>query len=277
MDALVALKALTAKNLIFVSVSLNGAAGRPFVLDTAASATIVDTRVARDDGLEPRRTVHSGGAGAETCLLAEIETVTARVGDTTLSPVYSADLSALGEFTGIAIDGIAGGDLFSKNAVAIDFAAKQVTLSPAGAFKPGPTDVSVALRDSAAICCTIDAELRFRSKRLRGRFLVDTGAPAFDVVLAAPFARRHRLRPGPRAARAEVPGLCATSALVRLAGKARLHLGGLDPIDVTVFASFDRVGMLASGAVDGLVGGELLRRLDRVVVDVSGRRLVVRR
>jgi len=273
-DVLRELKAASARNLLFLPVRLGAGAEHRFVLDTGASATIVDSRVAAAERLRPGATIDSQGAGADRCPIAELD-AKGRSGRTTLSPVYAADLSALGNFVATPIAGIAGGDLFSHNVVALDFAGRRATLLPAS-YARGPRDMVIPLLPPRGVCCTAVGTLHVQSKTLRGRFLIDTGAPAFEVVLAAPFAKQNGLLPSDRTGALQVPGLCSMSVLVPLPGAATLRLGDVAADRVAVFASFDAEGALASGDFDGVIGGALLRRLGEVFVDVPHRRLVVR-
>jgi hypothetical protein len=275
-DLLRDLSAASARNLLFLPVRLGGAAERPFVLDTGASLTIVDSGIAAEEGLRAGPAVVTRGAGADRCPLARLETAKARAGRTSLAPVFAADLGGLASFLGMPIAGIAGGSLFSKAVVALDFARGEARLLPPGSFQPAPRDRVVPLLDPRGTCCLAEVILRFRSKTLRGRFLVDSGAPGFEVILAAPFARNSGLLPADSSGKIEVPGLCATSSLVPLPGKAALRLGDVAVSRVNLFASLDAQGALASSDFDGVIGGALLRRLGEVLVDAPHRRLVIR-
>src|SRR5205814_7052437 len=125
--------------------------------------------------------------------------------------------------------------------------------------------------------CTIEAKLQFRGKTLRGRFLVDTGAPGFELIVAAQFARRHALGTPPAASRIEAPGLCVRTAMGRLRGKARIQMDGLPALEIAPFVSLDQKGVLADGSIDGVIGGDLLRRFGTIVIDLPQRRILVRR
>ena len=261
-------RAATARNLLFLPVTL-GDSQRSFVVDTGASSTIVNARIAREAGLALGSVAFSRGAGADRCPLAAVE-VGARAGKTALSPVYAADLGALEDFSGVRIDGIAGASLFAKAPVALDVSSRTVALLDE--LVPAAGDVPIPVVEG---CCVIEAEILAGAVKARGRFLLDTGAPGLEVVIAAPFARRHRLERA-REAATGIPGLCAPSTMVPVDGRVRIRVGLLPSRVVTAFLSVDREGVLADGTLDGAIGGELLRRLGTIVIDRLHRRIVVR-
>ena len=72
-EELRAIKAATARNLLFIPVRLGDLPERPFVLDTGASAMVVNSRLAREAELAPGPAIHSGSAGDDRCPLAAVQ------------------------------------------------------------------------------------------------------------------------------------------------------------------------------------------------------------
>src|SRR5256885_2036383 len=78
-DELRAIKAATARNLLFIPVRLGDGPEHQFALDTGASAMVVNSRVAREARLTLGPIIHSGSAGDDRCPLAAVQ-VTATAG-----------------------------------------------------------------------------------------------------------------------------------------------------------------------------------------------------
>ena len=105
-----------------VPVHLNGRGPFRFVLDTAASKTIVDSGLARELGLSlGPETMGLGAGGLLPVRLTRIGVL--RVGELELRDleVGVADLSGLSRVLGVRVEGILGYDFFAGAVLTIDY------------------------------------------------------------------------------------------------------------------------------------------------------------
>lgn len=266
------------KNLLFATVGIDGHGEHSLVLDTGASATaILNERLGRKLQLPASRTVTLGGAGSNDCKAAATAPMLLTVSRRKLQPVEldMIDLSGIERFVGRPIEGIIGGSLFNNYAVALDF-----TTSRAVALADGDRDyigfTAIPLSSGTGLCCFVELHLSIASRDLRGRFLIDTGAPSIDIALAPRFVQEHNLPPAATAKTVALPALCATSSLLSYPHTADVRIGNFRLRQVNVLLSLDRAGAFADGAFDGIVGGSFLRRFGELVLDVPKARLLVK-
>jgi len=122
-------QATLTNNLVVLPVSINGSRPLPFVLDTGASATVIDRRQAEGLGLAATTgtDVSTGGGDVDA---AEIKAVTLRIGPVALPDlnVFAIDLGGLSAGLGQRIAGILGYEIFHRYVVQIEYAGAVVTL-----------------------------------------------------------------------------------------------------------------------------------------------------
>ena len=111
-------------NLLFVSVRVGSSDALSFILDTGASATVLNRPVAERLGLDLHASedARTGGGSVQT---ASATGITLLVGDMSLPDVtiVAIDLSGLQAGLGRPVDGILGYDVFRRYVVGIDYAA----------------------------------------------------------------------------------------------------------------------------------------------------------
>jgi hypothetical protein len=161
----------------------NGTGSAPhhglFVVDTAATTTIVDPAVARTIG-------GKGGAGEQ---LAG-KTLRLAGAEVSQRPVSVFSLDAWSRQTGRPVSGIAGSDIFRYFGARIDYVHQLLTLVPPQSCAVPKTE-HVALRLLGGLPF-LEADVQTADGRtVRGLFLLDTGQGGPGMVLTAEFARAH--------------------------------------------------------------------------------------
>ena len=254
------IQAASQANLLILPIRIGDQPERPFIFDTGASSTLIVNR--RQSGEGSRRTL--GGAGSAKCEAARLPATTLRVlrQRFTTDDAVAMDLSALQEFLQRPLPGVIGGDLLREHVWLLDYArgTARIVKPP----KPN-TLVPVPIRPVGKLCCSVEAVLTVGSKRIAGRFLIDTGAPGIGVVLTRAAAVRHGLLNDGQLQFA-LPGLCA-SAEVSSYGNATLAVADVPPQTIPLLLSRDTDGALAGGDYIGVVGGEVLGKFGRAIID----------
>lgn len=275
-ETLTGLQRIAKQNLVTIPVQLNGGAAVPFALDSGASSTIVNERLAVTLHLKQGNTFIGQGAGTGDCTLRELLQVRVRAGpDDIGSSVFAAPLEPLERFMGLRMNGIVGGALFLTHIVSIDYRTRKAHISKTTNFVPEPTDARISVSPSGLLCCIANAEIELHGTRRRARLLIDTGALPFEIVLTREFALHRRIAPDSRTEILEAPGLCGMSRIAKTVGIT--HIPGLPSLSVTIFISSDNKGALSSANFDGVIGSELLRRLGTVIFDAPHNRVLFRR
>jgi len=213
-----------------------------FLLDTGASPSVVDVKVARELGLH-------GQAGALQLLNGTVRDESATLPELRLGPIHKQalpvvvrDLSFIQKELGIQVDATIGLDVIGQTSFSIDYRERRLLFGPAAhvrnavSFHPEPPFIAV--------------ELQVQRRRLR--LLVDTGTPGLTL-----FRQRVRgLDAVP--ARATAPSQTMAGPLAAnqvLLSDVRLGAASLGPQVASVVE--DATG--AGGNCDGLIGPAALR------------------
>jgi len=112
-----------------VRVFVNGQGPFRFVLDTAASKTIIDRELAESLGLpEGPEAMALGAGGLMPVRLTHLEEL--RLGDLSLRDleVGVADLSAFREVLDVPVEGVLGSDVLEGLVITIDYRRKRLSL-----------------------------------------------------------------------------------------------------------------------------------------------------
>lgn len=265
-------------NLLFATVSIDDKGDHSLILDTGASATaVLDERLGRKLHLHAPRTITLGGGGSDNCKAAVTNPLSLTVSGKRLQAVglNLLDLSPIERLVGRPVEGVIGGRLFNNYAVALDFATARAVVLAKGAYNyPGFTAIPIS--SSQGLCCLVELHLSIASRQLRGRFLIDTGAPSIDVALAPRFLQDNNILPAASAKTITLPTLCATSTLALYEPTAEVRIGTVTVPQVSLLLSLDRTGAFANGGFDGIIGGVFLRRFHKAVVDVPNGRLLLK-
>lgn len=154
--------------LIIVRGSAGPLKGLNFLLDTGASPSVLDSKVAGRLHLNVEPTaiaVLNGNVQGGTATVPNLQFGSIRRDDL---PVLIEDLSFLKKALPIQVDGIVGLDVLGQNSFVIDYTSREIRFGPA----PSMTgSIPLQLKEGLAI---VDATVNHASVHL----LLDTGAPS---------------------------------------------------------------------------------------------------
>jgi predicted aspartyl protease len=140
--------------------------GLNFLLDTGASPTVLDPRLAQKLHLEEQPAsivVVDGRARAGRAVVPSLEFGPIRIGNL---PVLIEDLSFLERALPVRIDAIVGLDVLGQSSFMIDYLSREIHFGPVPRL---PVSIPLRMREGLAI---VDAEVNHSPAHL----LVDTGA-----------------------------------------------------------------------------------------------------
>jgi hypothetical protein len=261
-------------NLVLLRGRVNGSAPLWFILDTGASATVIDAKAARRMRLKARGSVTGNGAAGEATA-ARLDAASVTLGGAAVDnlTLYALPLDFLSASFGRSIGGVLGNDVIGKFVVEIDYANRVVNFYAPTSYdyRGGGAVVPVTVEDDGLIFTRGEIEVAGRGP-LACKFEIDTGSTS-AVLLNTPFVNRHDLLSSvPRPKGINIGGVGGTgSAVLGRVGAVRVAGFTLrDPV-----ARFSRAtkGDYASAKYDALMGGEIFRRF-KLVVDLSRRRLI---
>ena len=201
------------QNLVTVPVQLNGNPAVPFALDSGASSTIINERLASKLRLQEGKTVVGYGAGIGPCTLRELLEVRVSAGGNNVdSSAFAASLEGLENFLEWPINGVVGGALFLTHVVSIDYRTRTAQISGMTNFVPRPNDARILVARSGLLYCVAHAEIQLHEMHWPARLLIDTGALPFEIILTHEFAARTTFTLDGGTEIMEVPGLCGSLA-----------------------------------------------------------------
>jgi predicted aspartyl protease len=264
-----------ASNVFFVRVHIGDTGPFWFTVDTGATLTVIDPAAAARAGLVVRAAGQRPNVGVgEDAVDLSTTSATIRIdGLPDFSPpfLYVMPVQAGASVLGHAIDGVLGTEVLRRYVVEFDYTRSRVTLHrPAAASGLAAGGVPITLDGNVLLA---PATLAFLDgSRLPARILVDTGSNG-SLTLTTPFVRRHSLATRFRTTRASaaigVNGM-SVAPVIDLVSLAFGHALIRAP-EAALSSAVS--GLHASGDFDGILGAELLRRADRLVIDYPGRRL----
>ncbi|MBX3151995.1 aspartyl protease family protein [Candidatus Obscuribacterales bacterium] len=167
-------------NEILVMASVNGLPNRPFILDTGATQSIVDTATFRDMIAKPSEEVAiTTGSGAMKMGFANLKTF--QIGDIVLDnvPVAIADLSKFSQFLATRPHGLIGANILKRFLITIDYDKQELLLQDPDRVKIPEGAVAVETKPSLGVSgLAVEGVI---DNNLKLSFLVDSGA-AFNHV-----------------------------------------------------------------------------------------------
>jgi hypothetical protein len=269
---------------VWLSVRVNGSPPLRFELDTGSSLDVVDRARAEELGLsiKERGLEWNVGVGDGLTRRASARQVALEIAGLPVvaERVEILDLQPMARGKGRQMDGMLGATLLDQFVVAIDYAARTVTLyDPTRYVYDGSGEV-LTLRPVAGTLrlWAVRAEIAVGfAEPVEGDFIVDSPV-ALAAVLTTGFVRDHELLWAAHRA----PAGLQTGEMLGLGGVSRawvgrvaeLRLGSLVvPAPMVAFANTDR-GVLAGRRIAGVLGGGTLSRF-RVILDCARHRMIL--
>jgi hypothetical protein len=262
-------------NVIFLQVRVNGSEPLWFVLDTGASATILDAARAKALGIKVSGGGDVEGAGENSTAAGMAKNVSFGLPgvDFHAREVGVLPLSNLNRYVGRVVEGVLGHDFFSHFVVEIDYAARIINVyDPKGFQYSGPGDsIPLELKDNGP---SVHARLNLPGRApIEGSFRIDTGG-SHALILNTPFVKTQKvLESISKTIAAPAAGVGGETS-VRLGRVQNLQLGRFaleEP--VTTFAQSPK-GALANPDLTGNIGGGILRRF-KVIFDYRNHRMIL--
>jgi len=234
--------------LIFLPLRINGSRPLSFALDTGSTRILIDRKLAADLGLKASGSGSLQGAGAGRIPIEFIHDVNIALPGVESAgyDLSTADLQPLEAVDGGKVDGIIGYPLLSRFVIAVDYAAKKLTLTLPEAFHPDDAAqvLPIELRDKWPF---VKGELVLPGPvTVQDSFLIDSGSSdAVDHPIVMTLQSRVPSKSGVGLG-AEVQGATARATSFRLGrytvvGPLVACCGGTD-------------------ATSKLIGSEILRR-----------------
>ncbi len=257
-------------NKPFVTVQLNDSRPLYFVFDAGCPFTLLNTGLARELGFTPAPSdVRVGGFAPAFEPMACVRVLGAAIPDIRVGEIELDHVSAV---EGVRVDGLVGGEFFSRYVVLIDYPRSSVSVFPASFDYRGDGVIMPLEIDHLAFT---EGVIQTRDGRsVRGKFIVDTGV-RMPLLLNGPFVDRNDLLAGETAVRGITVGVGAQGEtrgdVFRVPG---FRMQGLEMDDVIAVASRDTVVLGSDDGLAGIIGGDLLRRY-RVWFDYPHHRLIL--
>lgn len=258
--------------LIYVEVAVNGSEPVPFLLDTGATGSLVSPATARVAGLHGYESKAIGGPGSGggpglggTQAGEIVHGVSLRAGNFEFPPqdVMVAPVGAVTAGTGHRTDGILSVSRLDE--IEIDYGSGVIRFDSADRA-PLAGGIPLRLEDGFPL---IEAEIGLpQGGRIRGTFLVDTGAKLAGLILTRSFLDRHPeiLRCGehPR-----IPNIAVFGGEMQLEGGrvASLGFGRYTLAQPFTLFAHSRSAIFDGQGIDGVIGTQLLSRF-RIVMDL---------
>ena len=268
-----------ASNKPFVQVSINGAPKQWFILDTGCAGTsVIAKEYAERAGLQGQdeTQTHLGAGEGVRVGVATVRDVTLDVGGVAMkSPelrIFS--LAHVAPFEGRRVDGLIGQDFLERHVVEIDYQRRRIRILDPARFVPSGGGIAIPITVEGGHPVAEGAITVREGPPIPGRFLIDTGVRA-TIILFRPFSVAHRLLDAPgNLQRATIGGGAGGETRGDIGRLATLRIGPAEFQDPIAIFSRDTVGVFATGELDGIIGGELLRR-SKVTFDYPHSRILL--
>jgi Aspartyl protease/PDZ domain len=269
---------LAGENYVLIKARVNGSEPLTFLLDSGGgSGLVLYYKAAQALKLEIVGKGKGGGAGEGT-----FETASIKGASLSLSGVTMNDQTFVvfpPEKTGItggrAVDGVIGCALFKRYVVEIDYQSRVVSLFEPALYQYAGRGESIPLNILSNLpFVRMQIPLAGR-KPLEDKFIVDTGAGRFAIILNAPVVASNNLLAVPPKTITE-PGASGVGGEIKLTvGRwPSLQLGHFTLTNPVVHFAQDRKGAFASSEFGGVIGGELLSRF-KVIFDYAHQRMIL--
>lgn len=261
-------------NHIYVKAQVNHGEWLWFIFDTGAGVTVMDRSRAESLGLPLEGKLQGRGAGEGTVDVSLIPKATFTLPGVELidQTIMAMALGMVSPYEGRAVDGILGYDLISRFVVRIDYAAGRIDLLEPKSFSYSGSGqrLSLVMEEGHP---HVSAELLVGGKRVRGHFLIDTGART-ALHLSRPFCEENQLADAVPTIAGGFSAGVGGETKQRIGRVAELKLGDLVLKDVVTGFSEDQKGAGASRDESGIIGGDALRQFT-VIFDYSRNEMIL--
>ena len=265
-----------AQNHIYFPASVNGKPASQFVFDTGAEASAIDAGHAKALGLATKGKFEGRGAGPNSAEVSLIESPTISFGGISvpLQMLATIPLSSITLREGREMQGVVGYNVTSNFITDIDYAKRELRFHEPSSYTPNAGAVALPLSLLGEIPI-VNVKVTMRDGRtFDARMLVDTGARN-AVALNRPFIEKNDL------ARSIGPSFEGPLGL-GIGGAVTQKVGRLKSIEIAGFTINDPITSFSTGTsavesnpeIDGLIGGDILKRLT-VTVDYPHERFLL--
>lgn len=259
-------------NLIYVQTRVNDSVPLWFILDTGASASILNERVAKELGLRAGRRERGTGTGG-AIEVGMIDHVSLSLPGVTVTDqtIGAFPLDTFAPVAARSVGGIIGYDFIKEFVVEIDYSRRVINLYDPKTFSYRGAGQLIPLR--IARTPFIDAKLLIEGHApIVGSFEVDTGSDS-AVSLNSPFVKKNRLL-------SVIRSTVETPEDEELGGKSRSFVGRVKGFQVgkfvlenpVVLLSEDTEGAMADEGNAGPIGNQVFSRF-KVTIDYSRSRM----
>jgi hypothetical protein len=247
-------------NRVLLGVAVNDHPPSTFILDTGAARTVIEKDYAAQRGIRATGQTQAMGAAA-SIKVGVARDLVFTFGDIRL-PATDVPLIPLGPVnlrTGTPVQGVLGKEAFSAYVVDIDYERGTVAFHDRRSFATPKEAVTVPLRFTHGSIPQVDVRLTLPDGRtVPARLHLDTGAGP-GLILTRGFARKHDINL-PDAIDTAI-GLGVGGGMTERTGRiARLDFAGFSIDRPIAIVSNSTTGVLGDAQVDGLLGGDILRR-----------------
>jgi len=269
---------IAGENYLLIKARVDGSGPLTFILDSGGSSGLVlYYQAAEALKLKGAGKGKGGGAGERTFETTSIKGASLSLSGVTMNNltfvVFPPDIK--GDTAGRAVDGVIGYSLFRRYVVEIDYQSRVVNLYEPDLYQYAGSGESIPI-SILSNYAFVQAQIPLPGRRpLAGRFIVDTGAGRFSLILNAPVVAANNLLAVAQKTIPEPYALGVGGQVKLSVGRwPSLQLGHFEFADPVIHFAQDRKGALASSDFSGAIGGELLRRF-KVIFDYPHQRMIL--
>jgi hypothetical protein len=262
---------------VVIQVKVNNSRPLSFVLDTGDKFAIIDLERAKELGLTLQGELSAGGAGSERPTGAFVRNSTFTIPGLAgfSQPVNIAlPIRILAPRMGQDFDGILGSEFIKEFVLELDYQARVIKLHDKDKFKYTGPGESIPIKLNGAGHPVIDGEVTpIGSDPVKGKFVLDIGSGA-ALILYSPFVIAHRLlSPDLKTVKAIGVGGAGGASNGRIGRVTELKIGAFKISNPTTLFSEDKEGALASAAVLGNIGAQVMSKF-RLLLDYGHDRII---
>ncbi len=255
---------------IFVTLSLNGAPGMVFLLDTGSPSNILNMRTSVAMGLKSLSIQQQKGLGLGPgkVYVAAAKDIDARIGNIQVADQMAIiDLCGLEGNFGHRVDGILGFPFLQKFVVVLDFDEHALTLLPARKYHyHGDGDMLSLLNKatSASIPITLDDS---GHKRHRAHVQLDTGSDT-TLLLYPQYVQDAHLESAFLSNPVEQAYGLGGFFPIQLGLLKSLSMGRTEASRLPIFQLQNNSGINVDKGLVGIIGNSFLGRFRKIIFDV---------